>query len=158
MLGIEFVTQISSGRLILGHPVCCILFCANFSLENVNANNWGFRKWTEIEKKDRKRRESEMSLRVTVSEDGLHGAAVGVLAKVGKGVASSSLNTTRAKCSTDGASLQWSLNDFEIGKALGKGRFGNIYVVREKKTAFICALKVCVTALTEARDAFIPCR
>lgn len=35
-----------------------------------------------------------------------------------------------------------SLNDFEIGKPLGKGKFGRVYLAREKSTGFICALKV----------------
>lgn len=36
----------------------------------------------------------------------------------------------------------WTLNDFDIGKALGKGKFGNVYLAREKKSKFIVALKV----------------
>lgn len=35
-----------------------------------------------------------------------------------------------------------SLDDFEIGKKLGKGKFGRVYCVRHKKTGFICAMKV----------------
>lgn len=35
-----------------------------------------------------------------------------------------------------------SLNDFEIGKKLGKGKFGRVYCVRHKITGFICAMKV----------------
>lgn len=34
------------------------------------------------------------------------------------------------------------LSDFEIGKKLGKGKFGKVYCVRDKKTGYICALKV----------------
>ena len=34
-----------------------------------------------------------------------------------------------------------SLSDFEIGKPLGKGKFGRVYCVRHRKTGFICALK-----------------
>ncbi|KAK5086869.1 spindle assembly checkpoint kinase [Lithohypha guttulata] len=34
------------------------------------------------------------------------------------------------------------LNDFEIGKPLGKGKFGRVYLARERSTGFICALKV----------------
>lgn len=34
-----------------------------------------------------------------------------------------------------------SLDDFEIGKKLGKGKFGRVYCVRHKKTGFICAMK-----------------
>ncbi|XP_027802664.1 aurora kinase B isoform X1 [Marmota flaviventris] len=34
------------------------------------------------------------------------------------------------------------INDFEIGRPLGKGKFGNVYLAREKKSHFIVALKV----------------
>jgi serine/threonine protein kinase len=34
------------------------------------------------------------------------------------------------------------LNDFEIGRPLGKGKFGNVYLAREKKSKYIVALKV----------------
>jgi aurora kinase len=37
---------------------------------------------------------------------------------------------------------QWSLNDFEIGKPLGRGKFGSVYLAREKKTKYIVAIKV----------------
>ncbi len=37
---------------------------------------------------------------------------------------------------------QWSLNDFEIGKPLGRGKFGSVYLAREKRTKYIVALKV----------------
>ncbi|KAK7081307.1 hypothetical protein SK128_002788, partial [Halocaridina rubra] len=36
----------------------------------------------------------------------------------------------------------WSLDDFEVGRPLGKGKFGNVYLAREKKSKFIIALKV----------------
>lgn len=36
----------------------------------------------------------------------------------------------------------WSLKDFDIGRPLGKGKFGNVYLAREKQTGFIIALKV----------------
>lgn len=38
--------------------------------------------------------------------------------------------------------LQSKIEDIEIGKCLGKGRFGNVYMIRDKKTSFVCALKV----------------
>lgn len=37
---------------------------------------------------------------------------------------------------------KWILSDFDIGKPLGKGKFGNVYLAREKKSKFIVALKV----------------
>ena len=39
--------------------------------------------------------------------------------------------------------VKWSMDDFEIGKPLGKGKFGNVYLAREKKSKYIVALKVC---------------
>ncbi|KAK4787841.1 hypothetical protein SAY86_011674 [Trapa natans] len=36
----------------------------------------------------------------------------------------------------------WSLRDFEIGKPLGRGKFGRVYLAREVKSKFIVALKV----------------
>lgn len=35
----------------------------------------------------------------------------------------------------------FTLDDFEIGKKLGKGKFGKVYCVKHKQTGFICALK-----------------
>ncbi|XP_069674402.1 aurora kinase C-like [Periplaneta americana] len=37
---------------------------------------------------------------------------------------------------------RWTLADFDIGRALGKGKFGNVYLAREKRSKFIVALKV----------------
>lgn len=37
---------------------------------------------------------------------------------------------------------KWCLNDFEIGKPLGKGKFGNVYLARERRSKYIVALKV----------------
>ncbi|KAE9002585.1 Aurora kinase [Phytophthora rubi] len=36
----------------------------------------------------------------------------------------------------------WKLSDFEIGKPLGKGKFGNVYLAREKQSKYVVALKV----------------
>jgi aurora kinase, other len=36
----------------------------------------------------------------------------------------------------------WMLNDFDIGKPLGRGKFGNVYLAREKKSKYVVALKV----------------
>ncbi|XP_060964283.1 serine/threonine-protein kinase Aurora-3 isoform X1 [Cannabis sativa] len=36
----------------------------------------------------------------------------------------------------------WSLQDFEIGKPLGKGKFGRVYLAREIKSKYIVALKI----------------
>ncbi|XP_060635923.2 aurora kinase B [Anolis sagrei] len=37
---------------------------------------------------------------------------------------------------------EFTINDFEIGRPLGKGKFGNVYLARLKETKFIVALKV----------------
>lgn len=37
---------------------------------------------------------------------------------------------------------QWSLRDFDIGRPLGRGKFGDVYLAREKKSKFIVAIKV----------------
>ncbi|KAJ8387893.1 hypothetical protein AAFF_G00149280 [Aldrovandia affinis] len=38
--------------------------------------------------------------------------------------------------------VKFSIKDFDIGRPLGKGKFGNVYLAREKKRSFIVALKV----------------
>ncbi|XP_051160142.1 aurora kinase C [Leptopilina boulardi] len=40
------------------------------------------------------------------------------------------------------SSKKWMLTDFDIGKPLGKGKFGNVYLARHKDTSFIVAMKV----------------
>ncbi|KAJ0023336.1 hypothetical protein NQD34_003235 [Periophthalmus magnuspinnatus] len=41
-----------------------------------------------------------------------------------------------------GSQKPWSLENFEIGRPLGKGKFGNVYLARERQSMFILALKV----------------
>ena len=41
-----------------------------------------------------------------------------------------------------GEGNRWKLDDFDIGRPLGKGKFGNVYLAREKKSKYIVALKV----------------
>ncbi|CAD0197049.1 unnamed protein product [Chrysodeixis includens] len=36
----------------------------------------------------------------------------------------------------------WSLSDFDLGRPLGKGKFGNVYLAREKESHYVVALKV----------------
>ncbi|AEO62542.1 uncharacterized protein THITE_2073368 [Thermothielavioides terrestris NRRL 8126] len=40
------------------------------------------------------------------------------------------------------ASQRLHLSQFEIGRPLGKGKFGRVYLVRHRESGFICALKV----------------
>lgn len=39
-------------------------------------------------------------------------------------------------------SSSWTIEDFEIGNLLGRGRFGYVYCGREKQTRFVVALKI----------------
>jgi len=41
-----------------------------------------------------------------------------------------------------GSNNRWTLEDFDIGRPLGKGKFGNVYLAREKASKYIVALKV----------------
>merc|ERR1719272_1071327 len=41
-----------------------------------------------------------------------------------------------------GRKKEWQLSDFDIGKPLGRGKFGNVYLAREKASKYIVALKV----------------
>eukprot|EP01080_Neovahlkampfia_damariscottae_P010208 gene10208-2628_t len=38
--------------------------------------------------------------------------------------------------------ITWDISNFEIGKPLGRGKFGSVYLAREKSTKFVVALKV----------------
>ena len=63
---------------------------------------------------------------------------------------SSSRHSQTARGSASGAAAndrRWQLSDFDIGKPLGKGKFGNVYLARERNSKYIVALKVsgCVT-------------
>lgn len=55
---------------------------------------------------------------------------------------STSSEASAATESTTSTGKVWQLTDFDIGKPLGKGKFGNVYLAREKKSKFIVALKV----------------
>jgi serine/threonine protein kinase len=37
---------------------------------------------------------------------------------------------------------KWTLKDFDIGRPLGRGKFGHVYLAREKKSGYNVALKV----------------
>lgn len=42
----------------------------------------------------------------------------------------------------------WSLEDFEIGRRLGQGKFGRVYLAREKTSGYVTAIKVCAGSIT----------
>ncbi|PBC28700.1 aurora kinase C-like [Apis cerana] len=58
-------------------------------------------------------------------------------------------NITNNKKQTD---KKWVLTDFDIGRPLGKGKFGNVYLAREKKSKFIIAMKVLFKAQIQKAD------
>ncbi|XP_042387609.1 serine/threonine-protein kinase Aurora-3-like isoform X1 [Zingiber officinale] len=47
------------------------------------------------------------------------------------------------------AKEEWSIADFEIGKFLGEGRYGKVYLAREKQSGYVVALKVIFKAKLE---------
>lgn len=51
-------------------------------------------------------------------------------------------SSEETKAPPEAPSKKWTLEDFDIGRPLGKGKFGNVYLAREKKSKFIVALKV----------------
>lgn len=56
--------------------------------------------------------------------------------------------TATAKPSADEMDVEkkrptpWDLSNFDIGRPLGRGKFGNVYLAREKLTKYVVALKV----------------
>ncbi|XP_049784774.1 aurora kinase C-like [Schistocerca cancellata] len=50
------------------------------------------------------------------------------------------------------SSKSWTLSDFEIGRALGKGKFGKVYLAREKNSKYVIALKVLVKSQLESAN------
>ena len=46
------------------------------------------------------------------------------------------------KTKTKKSSKMWRLEDFEVGKELGRGKFGHVYLCKERQCGFLCALKV----------------
>jgi len=55
---------------------------------------------------------------------------------------SSSASQTQTNTANINQGKTWCLADFDIGKPLGKGKFGNVYLAREKASQYIVALKV----------------
>lgn len=63
---------------------------------------------------------------------------------------SHTLNSKLDKLALSDTERKWSLADFEIGKPLGKGKFGHVYLARERRSGFIVALKIIYKAELEA--------
>ncbi|KAI0411570.1 kinase-like protein [Xylaria grammica] len=74
------------------------------------------------------------------------------LVDTGKSNETSRTDRIPATLVTQPAVKAFHLGMFEIGKALGKGKFGRVYLAREREHGFICALKVLYkTELQHAR-------
>lgn len=54
----------------------------------------------------------------------------------------SEISTDEDKVKKARQGKQWCLNDFEIGKPLGRGKFGAVYLAREKQSKYVVAIKV----------------
>lgn len=55
--------------------------------------------------------------------------------------------STVAKSTSSGGSIKrWTIDNFDIGKPLGSGKFGSVYLAREKSSKFIVAIKVLLKA------------
>lgn len=67
------------------------------------------------------------------------GPSGGTASSVKKGGSSNPYGQSYPK---GGPGNRWKLEDFEIGRPLGKGKFGNVYLAREKRSKYIIALKV----------------
>ncbi|KAK0181939.1 hypothetical protein PV327_000117 [Microctonus hyperodae] len=52
-----------------------------------------------------------------------------------------SLNNMEEHVEGSHGRYHWSLNDFDIGAPLGRGKFGRVYLAREKRTHYMVALK-----------------
>ena len=67
---------------------------------------------------------------------------------VDKSVITNSLQKIHPELPKGDEKNRWQLSDFEIGRPLGKGKFGNVYLAREKRSKFIVALKVLFMVLS----------
>lgn len=56
--------------------------------------------------------------------------------------ASSSSSDTKPSDNGEKKKKRWTMDDFEIGKPLGRGKFGQVFQAKEKATKFVVALKV----------------
>jgi len=52
------------------------------------------------------------------------------------------LDNMKTHVAVNGADYQWSLDDFEIGKPLGRGKFGRVYLARDVHCHLPIALKL----------------
>ncbi|KAI9341536.1 Serine/threonine-protein kinase 6 [Zopfochytrium polystomum] len=71
-------------------------------------------------------------------------AAEGAVAAIGPSSLSSSSSSTVPPGDAGGSDVAktWTLRDFDVGRPLGRGKFGRVYLGREKKQGYVVALKI----------------
>lgn len=74
------------------------------------------------------------------------GAGSGGSDGVGDGTSRNNSTGSRSSTASVGSTARkgkhWTVSDFEIGCPLGRGKFGSVYLAREKRTRYIVAIKV----------------
>lgn len=55
---------------------------------------------------------------------------------------SASASSSQESATGGAVQQQWKLTDFHVGKPLGRGKFGHVYLAREKRSGYVVALKV----------------
>jgi len=76
------------------------------------------------------------------------GSSIGLTADFKKSTTTTT-TTSKAVCTSTSSCLslahpqmKWSTNDFTVGRPLGRGKFGNVYMAKENRTSKPVALKV----------------
>lgn len=74
--------------------------------------------------------------------DPFNGSSKGSSSERSQNQQSSTFNIQNPQGTKREEKKSWSLVNFDIGRPLGRGKFGNVYLAREKETKFVIALKV----------------
>ncbi|CAL8461899.1 g1430 [Coccomyxa elongata] len=69
------------------------------------------------------------------------GATAGPSRTLLKGTATEARAGSNGAASSTNRDRRWQLADFDIGRPLGQGKFGSVYLARERKSQYIVALK-----------------
>ena len=99
---------------------------------------------------DRQLGELELSERTPIGGASIPTTAANCAHSITGGLVKSASTMNDGPNSTNDTTRKWSLADFEIGKPLGKGKFGHVYLARERRSSFIVALKIIYKAELEA--------
>lgn len=69
-------------------------------------------------------------------------AAVNIPAQIAPPLSNTSDELKQAAMEPKPAKNMWSLENFDLGRPLGKGKFGKVYLARERQSKFVVAIKV----------------